>query len=283
MLASAITFTLMTSLIKYLGADYSPALQTFYRQAAGLLVLAPIIVRDPVGAFRTSRPGILLFRSLAGTLGMVLAFWAYQEMPLAEANALSFTRTLWIVPLAIFVLGEKVGPWRLGATLIGFGGVLIMLQPSIANAVGWPAAAALSSAALFAMTITGMKVMTRDHSVTVLMVWSAVLGFVLSIPLAVTEWRWPDPVDLALLAAMGVLGLVTQVCYIKGMALGDAAAMAPIDYTRLVFAILFGLVLFHEVPNLVTMLGALVVVGSTLVITLRDLHSKQQPPPVRTE
>ena len=283
MLASAITFTLMTSLIKYLGADYSPALQTFYRQAAGLLVLAPIIVRDPVGAFRTSRPGILLFRSLAGTLGMVLAFWAYQEMPLAEANALSFTRTLWIVPLAIFVLGEKIGPWRLGATLVGFGGVLIMLQPSIANAVGWPAAAALSSAALFAMTITGMKVMTRDHSVTVLMVWSAVLGFVLSIPLAVTEWRWPDPVDLALLAAMGVLGLVTQVCYIKGMALGDAAAMAPIDYTRLVFAILFGLVLFHEVPNLVTMLGALVVVGSTLVITLRDLHSKQQPPPVRTE
>lgn len=283
MLASAITFTLMTSLIKYLGADYSPALQTFYRQAAGLLVLAPIIVRDPVGAFRTSRPGILLFRSLAGTLGLVLAFWAYQELPLAEANALSFTRTLWIVPLAIFVLGEKVGPWRLGATLIGFGGVLIMLQPSIANAVGWPAAAALSSAALFAMTITGMKVMTRDHSVTVLMVWSAVLGFVLSIPLAVTEWRWPDPVDLALLAAMGVLGLVTQVCYIKGMALGDAAAMAPIDYTRLVFAILFGLVLFHEIPNLVTMLGALVVVGSTLVITLRDLHSKQQPPPVRTE
>lgn len=283
MLASAITFTLMTSLIKYLGADYSPALQTFYRQAAGLLVLAPIIVRDPVGAFRTSRPGILLFRSLAGTLGLVLAFWAYQELPLAEANALSFTRTLWIVPLAIFVLGEKVGPWRLGATLIGFGGVLIMLQPSIANAVGWPAAAALSSAALFAMTITGMKVMTRDHSVTVLMVWSAVLGFVLSIPLAVTEWRWPDPVDLALLAAMGVLGLVTQVCYIKGMALGDAAAMAPIDYTRLVFAILFGLVLFHEIPNLVTMLGALVVIGSTLVITLRDLHSKQQPPPVRTE
>ena len=283
MLASAVTFTLMTSLIKYLGDDYSPALQTFYRQAAGLLVLVPLILRDPVAAFRTSRPGILLFRSLAGTIGMVLAFWAYQEMPLAEANALSFTRTLWIVPLAIFVLREKIGPWRMGATLVGFLGVLVMLQPSIANAVGWPAAAALSSAALFAMTVTGMKMMTRDHSITVLMVWSAVLGLVLSIPLAVVEWRWPEPIDLALLAAMGVLGLVTQVCYIKGMALGDAAAMAPIDYTRLVFAILFGLILFHEVPNLITMLGALIVIGSTLVITLRELHLKQNPPPVRTE
>jgi drug/metabolite transporter (DMT)-like permease len=283
MLASAVTFTLMTSLIKFLGDDYSPALQTFYRQAAGLVVLLPLILRDPAGSFRTTRPGILLFRSLAGTLGMILAFWAYQEMPLAEANALSFTRTLWIVPLAIFVLGEKIGAWRITATLVGFVGVLIMLQPSIANAVGWPAAAALASAALFAMTVTGMKMMTRDHSVTVLMVWSAVLGFVLAIPLAVLEWRWPEPLDLALLATMGVLGLVTQVCYIKGMALGDAAAMAPIDYTRLVFAILFGLVLFHEVPNWITMLGALIVIGSTLVITLRELRFKQKPAPVRAD
>jgi drug/metabolite transporter (DMT)-like permease len=283
MLASAVTFTLMTSLIKFLGENYSPALQTFYRQAAGLIVLLPIILRDPVGSFRTTRPGILLFRSLAGTIGMILAFWAYQEMPLAEANALSFTRTLWIVPLAIFVLGEKIGAWRITATLVGFVGVLIMLQPSIANAVGWPAAAALASAALFAMTVTGMKMMTRDHSVTVLMVWSAVLGFVLAIPLAVLEWRWPAPLDLALLAAMGVLGLVTQVCYIKGMALGDAAAMAPIDYTRLVFAILFGFALFHEVPNWITMLGALIVIGSTLVITLRELRFKQKPAPVRAD
>jgi drug/metabolite transporter (DMT)-like permease len=283
MLASAVTFTLMTSLIKFLGDDYSPAVQTFYRQAAGLIVLAPIILSDPVGAFRTTRPGILLFRSLAGTVGMILAFWAYQEMPLAEANALSFTRTLWIVPLAIFVLGERIGPWRIGATLVGFLGVLLMLQPSIANAVGWPAGAALGSAALFAMTVTGMKVMTRDHSVTVLMVWSAVLGFVLAIPLAVLEWRWPEPIDLALLAAMGVLGLLTQVCYIKGMALGDAAAMAPIDYTRLVFAILFGLAFFHEIPNWITMLGALVVIGSTLVITLRELRFNKKPAPVRAE
>jgi drug/metabolite transporter (DMT)-like permease len=284
MLASAVTFTLMTSLIKYLGDDYSPALQTFYRQAAGLVVLAPLILRNPGAAFRTTRPGILLFRSLAGTLGMVMAFWAYQKMPLAEANALSFTRTLWIVPLAIFVLGEKIGPWRMGATLIGFFGVLIMLQPSIANAVGWPAAAALGSAALFAMTVTGMKVMTRDHSVAVLTVWSAVLGFVLAAPLAALEWRWPAPIDLALLSAMGVLGLATQVCYIKGMSLGDAAAMAPIDYTRLIFAILFGLVMFQEVPNLITMLGALIVIGSTLVITIRELQVKQRPPPpVRSE
>src|SRR5262249_33488336 len=114
MLASALTFTLMTTLIKYLGADYSAALQTFYRQVAACVVLLPLIARDPIGAFRTTRPGILLFRSLAGTFGNILSFWAFQTLPLGEANALSFTRTLWIVPLAIFVLREYVGPWRVG-------------------------------------------------------------------------------------------------------------------------------------------------------------------------
>jgi drug/metabolite transporter (DMT)-like permease len=271
MLLSAITFTLMTTLIKYLGEDYPATLQTFYRSAATFLVMLPVIVRDPVGAFRTTRPGILLFRSAAGVVATILAFYAYQKMPLAEANALSFTRALWLVPLAIFVLHEAVGPRRIAATVVGFLGVLLMLQPAVEESLSWPAMAALGSSFLFAMTVTGMKVMTRDHSTTTLMVWAGALGLVLSIPPALFVWRWPEPFDLFLLAVMGVLGAVTQVFYIRGMAEGDAAAMAPIDYTRLIFAIALGYVLFGDIPNAVTMLGAAVVIGSTLYITLREM------------
>jgi drug/metabolite transporter (DMT)-like permease len=281
MVLSAVTFTVMTTLIKYLGDDYSPALQTFYRQAAGLVVMAPIVLRDPAGSFRTTRPGILIFRAGAGTLGMILAFYSYQAMPLADANALSFTRALWIVPLAIFVLREEVGVRRIAATLVGFAGVALMLRPSGAGGFGLPALAALASAALFAMTVTGMKVMTRDHSTTVLMVWSAALGFVFAIPGAALDWRVPAFWDLVLLSLMGVLGLATQACYINGMAAGDAAAMAPIDYTRLVFAVILGFALFHETPNLLTMTGAGVVIVSTLYITLREARLKKPPEPVR--
>ena len=128
----------------------------------------------------------------------------------------------------------------------------------------------LASSFLFALTITGMKVMTRDHSPTVLLVWSATLGLVMGIPGAIFTWRWPEPVDLALLAAMGVLGTITQGCYIKGMAIGDAAAMAPIDYIRLVFTVLVGVTLFHEIPTIWTIAGAGVVVASTLLITWRE-------------
>jgi len=277
MLASAITFSAMTTLIKYLGGDYPAALQTFYRQAAGLLILLPVIVRHRGAAFATTRPGIIIFRSAAGTVGMILSFYAFQKMPLADANALSFTRTLWLVPLAAFVVRERVGPLRIGAAVVGFLGVLVMIGPQAMMggagghaSIGVPALAMLASSFLFAFTITGMKVLTRDHSPMVLLVWSAVLGLVLSIPGALFVWRWPEPRDLALLCLMGVIATVNQACYIKGMQIGEAGAMAPIDYTRLVFSAAAGFFLFHEVPGVWTLVGAGVVVASTLFITWRE-------------
>jgi drug/metabolite transporter (DMT)-like permease len=264
----------MTTLIKYLGPGYPAALQTFYRQLAGVIVLAPMMARDWRGTFHTTRPGILIFRSSAGVLAMILGFYAYQELPLADANALSFTRTLWLVPLAGLRLREPIGPLRIGAALVGFLGVLIMLRPGAdgasTNWLGWPQAAALASALLFALTITGMKVMTRDHSPFTLLVYAAVLGLVFSIPPALFVWRWPSLPDLGLLAAMGVIGTFTQGAYIKGMQSGEAAVMAPIDYTRLVFAVLAGLLLFHEAPKTATLIGAGIVVASTLFISLRE-------------
>jgi drug/metabolite transporter (DMT)-like permease len=284
MLASAIAFTVMTMLIKYLGEDYSPALQTFYRQLAGLVVLLPLILSNPRRVFRTTRPGILLFRSGAGTLAMILGFYAYQKLPLADANALSFTRTLWLVPLAAFVLKEGIGARRVAATIVGFLGALLMLQPQAQGNMGWPAAAALASALLLALTVTGMKVMTRDHTTRTLMAWSAVLGFALAIPPAMFVWRWPTLPDLALLCAMGVLGTITQACYINGMSEGDAAAMAPIDYTRLVFAVILGYALFGDIPNPMTILGAGIVIGSTIYITLRESRlGKPEPAAERVE
>jgi drug/metabolite transporter (DMT)-like permease len=110
MLASALAFTVSTTLIKYLGPDYPAALQGFYRQLAGFVVLLPWMIRGYPKVFHTTRLGILLFRSGAGAVALIMSFYAYQTLPLADANALSFTRTLWLVPLAFFVLREPLAP-----------------------------------------------------------------------------------------------------------------------------------------------------------------------------
>jgi drug/metabolite transporter (DMT)-like permease len=287
MIASAVSFTLMTMLVKLLGEDYPAALQTFYRQLAGMLVLLPMILRDPRSAFRTTRPGILLFRALAGTTGMILSFYAYQKLPLADANALSFTRTLWVVPLAAFILKERIGPRRISATTIGFLGALLILQPAASSEgayLSWPALAALAASLLLAMTVTSMKFMTRDHTTMTLMSWSASLGLALAIAPALFVWRWPEPVDLLLLTAMGVLGTITQACYIKGMAEGDATVMAPVDYSRLVFAVILGYLLFGEIPDSLTLLGSGIIIAATLYITVRESRlGVPKTPPDRAE
>jgi drug/metabolite transporter (DMT)-like permease len=271
MIASAITFTAMTTLIKFLGKDYPAPLQAFYRQAAGLVVLAPWILRNPARAFAATRPGILIFRAGAGTIGLMMQFYAFQKIPLAEANALSFTRTLWLVPLAAFMLREKMGPNRIGAAVVGFGGVMIMLHPGGKGVIiGVPQLFMLASSLLFAFTVTGMKALTRDHPPSTLLYWSAALGFLFALPLALFTWRWPTPVDFALLCLMGVIATANQACYIMGMREADAAAMAPIDYTRLVFSAAAGFFLFNEVPGGLTLLGAAVVIASTLYITWRE-------------
>ena len=199
-------------------------------------------------------------------------------MPLVTANALSFTRALWVAPLAVIFLREKAGLWRVGAVLMGFAGVLMMLGPALAHGIdlGLPALAMLISALLTAVTILGIKAAAKDTSPTVLMVWSTVLGTALLLPGAILTWRWPGALDLAMLSATGAVGLAGQGMYIKAMHVGDAAAMAPLDYLRLIFSAAVGFAFFHEVPTVWVVAGAGVVVASTLIITLREQQVARQ-------
>ena len=273
-LASAVCFTAMTTLVKFLGTGYSPSGQAFYRNGMGFLILLPIILRHRSAAFATPDPWPLLLRAVAGVLSVTLSFYGFQHMPLADANTLSFTRALWMVPLAAFALGEKIGPMRLGATIVGFGGVLLLARPGADGhfALGLPALVMMFAAFLAALMTAGMKYLTRTNSPRVILVWSATLGMLTAIPGAALTWRWPTPHDLVLLCLMGAIGTANQTCLVKCMQIGDAAAMAPIDYARIVFSLIVGIVLFHEVPSVWTLTGAAIVVGSTLFITLREQY-----------
>jgi len=273
MLLAAFAFVAMNSLVKYLGPGYPAPLQNFYRQAAGFAVVLPFILRAPRAVLHSDRKLLLLGRAACGTAAMILQFYSYQHLPMAEANGLSFTRPLWIVPLAAFVLHERVGSLRVAAVAIGFGGVLVMLQPWSEHAhFGLAHGAALLSSLLLALSITGTKSLSSTHSTLTLLAWAAILGVVFTLPAAVLTWRWPSPTDFALLTAMGVFGIVNQGFFVKAMSVGDAAAMAPLDYTRLILSAGAGYLLFNETPSAMTWAGAGVIAGSTLYITWREQH-----------
>lgn len=274
-LLSALTFVAMTTLVKHLSGDYPAHVQNFYRQTGALLACLPLLVRNPRKVLVVSRVPMLVVRALSATIGMILLLYTYEALPMAEANALSFTRPLWVTLLAALVLRETVGPGRVGAVLAGFIGVVVIMRPWTGDVViGWAHAAALLSALLLAVTITGVKSLTKDLSAASILVWSCILGEVLSLPFALLDWRWPSVGDLGLLLIVGLLSAANQICFIKGMAIGEAAVLAPVDYSRLVLAVAAGLLFFGEVPDGYTIAGALVIVAATLFITWREVKRR---------
>lgn len=265
--ASAICFTAMTSLIKYLHS-YPAPLQSFFSQLASLLMLTPVMLRSPRTVLPMHRLDLLAFRALTAAIGVMLAYYSFQKLPLATANALSFTRSLWIAPLAYILLREQLGPARLAALLVGFAGVILIIRPQASMSIEWAHGAAIVSAMLLALTVTSIKILSSSHKPVSILCWSAIFGVLMSIPLAVLNWQWPTSGDWLLLAAMGLASVGTQAFYIKGMSCGDAAALAPVDYIRLVFAVLAGLLVFGEVPGAWTLVGAALIIASTLFITI---------------
>lgn len=277
-LLSGVTFVAMTTLVKHLSGDYPSHVQNFYRQTGSLIVAVPFMLRSPRGVLfvpRSTMPALFL-RALLATIGMILLLYTYEAMPMAEANALSFTRPLWVVLLAALFLREMIGSSQIVAVALGFVGVVIIMRPWGAElAIGWPHLAALGSALCLAGTITGVKFLTRNLSASSILVWSSIIGEILALPFALADWRWPSAGDMIPLFLIGLLSAANQLLFIKGMAVGEAAILAPIDYSRLVLSVIAGLLVFGEWPDTFTWLGAGVIVTSTLYITVREIRSKR--------
>ncbi|QTN18353.1 DMT family transporter [Brevundimonas sp. AJA228-03] len=277
-LLSGVTFVTMTTLVKHLSGDYPSHVQNFYRQTGSLIVAVPFMLRSPRSVLFVPRSTIpaLFLRALLATIGMILLLYTYEALPMAEANALSFTRPLWVVLLAALFLREMIGPGQIVAVALGFVGVVIIMRPWGAElAIGWPHLAALASALCLAGTITGVKSLTRNLSASSILVWSSIIGEILALPFALADWRWPSPGDVIPLFLIGLLSAANQLLFIKGMAVGEAAILAPIDYARLVLSVIAGLIVFGEWPDTFTWLGAGVIVISTLYITVREIRSKR--------
>jgi drug/metabolite transporter (DMT)-like permease len=281
MLVSAVCFTVMAVCIKLLSLkDYSESQMLFFRCAAGVILLAPAMIRGGWGVWATSRPWVMARRCIGSAIGVLLAFYAFGNMPLASAQSLSFARSLFVVLLAMLLLRETVGVWRQGALVVGFIGVMVMLRPT-EMVFNLPALAILTSALLMAYTVVTVKDLSRDHSTISLVIWMNAATTLLALPLAFLAWRTPTLADAGIFALLSVSGVIAQTAFTTGLAAGEASLMATMDYVRLPLAAVAGLIVFHEVLDFWTIVGAVIVIGSTLFITLREAHleKKRAPPP----
>lgn len=277
MLASAACFTAMAAFLKILAArEYPESQMVFFRCAAGFAAILPFVLTMKRDQLAIKRPVPVFARCFFSTLGFFAGFYAFAHMPLADAQAISFSRTLFITIFAVWILKEKVAWRRWTAVGVGFAGVLMMLRPEGAT-LNFAAMMAVLSALLFGLTIVTVKDLTRDHSTLALVFYTNAFTTIFGLPFAFGQWVTPSWIDLFFFIAMGLTGVGAQSCYVRALSSGEASLMGLVDYVRLPLAIALGFIVFAETPDMLTLIGAFVIIASTLYITLREAQVKASP------
>jgi drug/metabolite transporter (DMT)-like permease len=247
---------------------------TFFRAFFGFVGLLPFLLFAGKAGFRTRHLDKHVWRGILGSISAFCAYIGIGKLALANYTALSFTKPLFAVILAFLVLGEHVRWRRWAATLIGFLGVLVMIRPGADTFSPW-AFLALGDAFTIALLITIVKKLPESETELVMMFYYGIIAILVSLPFALWVWRWPTPFEWLLLAGLGFIGALSQYLWILAFRAGEASAVAPFDYLRLLFAGAIGVVLFSEYPDIWTIGGAAVVVASTVYIAQREARLKR--------
>ncbi len=281
-LCAAATFPVMGALVKLLSGNIHPFEIAFFRCLFGAMVLLPFLVRNP-RAMITHRPGMHLLRGAIGIAAMLLGFTALSLLPLAEVTTLGFTRVLFLIPLAVLLLGDEVDAPRWIATAVGFGGIVLMVGPTGSEATTLGVALALASSLLVAGVKLTVKMLTETEGTLAIQAWFGAISTTVALVPAFLVWRTPDVWELLLLLAVGVAGTLGQVFTVLGLRGSQATAVMPVDYTRLIFATIYGFFLFGDLPTVWTIAGAIVIAFATLYITRRGERIREEKlPPIRS-
>jgi len=270
MLAAMVLMTVMNALAKHLAAHYPLTEVTFFRNLFALLPAAAMVAAaGGRECLRTEHRLGHLWRAVVGLTSMVLLFWSYHLLPLADAMAISYAAPLFLTALSVPLLGERVGAYRWGAVAVGFAGVLVMVRPG-AGVFEPGALVALAAAVAYALAMIAMRQLGRtERPVTTVFYFTALstLLSALALPFAWTTPTWPA---LGLMALMGLAGGGSQYFSTRAYALAPAVVIGPFSYSGLVWAMLLGWLVWGDVPGPAMLAGAGIVIASGLLILLRE-------------
>ena len=269
MVGACAGFAGMMAIVRKVSPEIHPFEAAFFRTALGVVFMLPWLVRAGLAPLRTGRPGMHLLRAVFGIVAMLLLFTSLGLLPLADVTALSFSAPLFATLGAALILRERVGRRRWAATLIGLLGALIILRPGH-EAFSGAALLALASAAGIAAAQLSVKALSRTEDPNAMVLIMCVLMTAMALGPALVVWAWPTWTGFAWLLLMGLVATFGQICLVHAMAAADASAIMPFDFSRLIFASALGWLMFGEVPDRWTWVGAAIIVASTVYIARRE-------------
>ena len=273
MFLSICAFSIMDVIVKW-SVDYPIGQVLFFRGFFGIVFYFFIIPKNRIHDFYiTKRAGLHFLRCFSGLIALVAIFIALRSLPLATVVSISFAAPIFTTIFSIFLLSERVGIYRWLAVIIGFIGILIITEPGITNLNIYYIFPIIFCLGLSYVAITIRQLSTSEP------VWLISLYFSLSITLLSfftipQGWIMPDLKDFLILSMIGIFGGVANLWLSQSYKYSEVSLVTPLKYLALVFAIIFGYFIWNEIPTIKTLIGALLVIVSTMIIFRREIYNK---------
>lgn len=286
-LSAIFLFTVMAALVKAVSDEVPPGEAVFFRSFFAIpVILIWLAARKQLHyGLKTENPRLHVLRGLVGTTAMGLTFAGLGMLPLPEVTAIGYAAPIFTVILAVFMLGERIRMIRISAVLLGVVGVLIMIWPRLGQS--WENTATLGAVLVLIATLFRAlvqihirKMVQSEHTAAITFYFSVTASALalLTIPFG---WTWPSATAVTFMILSGLIGGVAQILVTSSFRFGPASMLAPFDYASMLFSIIIGYFWFSEVPTMMMLIGAaLVILGNALVLWReRQLgleHSKAQ-------
>ena len=276
MVASVICFSVMDICVKWL--DYYPVGQVlFLRFFIGFIPIFFIIPREKIFSFyKTSRPGLHAFRAITGALAIIALFYGLRELPLADVVSLTFGGPIFVTIASIFFLSEQVGVKRWSAVFIGFIGMLLIIQPAFLD-LNYYYISPIIFCIFFACVAISVRSLSKtEANYTIAFYFTSLCTTIGLCSIFFVDWIMPSKIDFLIFIILGLCGSAGNLLLTHSYRLAEASLVTPIKYLSLIFAIIFGFFIWREVPKVLTLLGAALVILSSFIIFIRESHLKKQ-------
>ena len=271
-------------IVKYLGATYNPLQILFFSVLFGFPLVSFMLVGDARAEnLRPRHPWWTALRTVSILVSAVCFFYAFSVLPLAQVYPILFTVPLIITLLSIPILGERVGMHRGAAILVGLIGVLIVVRPG-STELTLGHISALIGAFSSALTSVIVRRIGKNERDVVLLLFPMLGSFLISGALMPLHYKPMLLIDLGAVALLSVLGFIALNCLISAYKSAEAVVVAPMQYSQIIWASIYGFVFFSETPDVQTLIGAIVIISSGLYILLRESHKNisENTPVLRT-
>ena len=274
MFLSICGFSLMDVIVKW-SVDYPIGQILFFRGFFGIIFYFFIIPRDRLSDFYlTKRPGLHSLRCIAGLIAIVAIFVALRKLPLATVASISFAAPIFTTIFSIFLLSEKVGVYRWLAVLVGFIGIIIITEPGISELNIYYIFPIIFCLGLSYVAIT-LRQLSSTEPVWLISLFFSIAITLMSFLTIPFGWVMPNFNHFVILSLIGIFGGVSNLWLSQSYKYSEVSLVTPLKYLTLVFAIIFGYFIWDEIPTIKTLVGAFLVIISTLIIFRREIYNKK--------